>query len=229
LSNKSSRAQTKHTITSGAITQFTTTLNKICVQISLFPNTLCNVSYRTLHRIGYIITSKPTATISKHQQFIPPLGRKRNNIPIGTLTPTNFPFCNAGPVFGTKFPRIIPTAIARKIHRARNRSSQPRLLKMDSFSVVDGSWGDCFSMSDERGERWISDLRGGDISSGESGFGILTELSTFHVPRSKSKAGFRKRMDVLDASKRSNKSTSTCSLLNSVTRTWSEWMLTIGE
>ena len=36
-------------------------------------------------------------------------------------------------------------------------------------------------MSEKRGEGWISDLRGGDISSGEKGFDIFVELSTFQV------------------------------------------------
>ena len=54
---------------------------------------------------------------------------------MGTETPTNFPFCNAGPVFGTKFPRRIPINMARKIHSARNRSSNPRLLNADVFDV----------------------------------------------------------------------------------------------
>jgi len=57
----------QRTMTSGATTQFTTTLNKICTQISLFPSTLCKLSYFTLQRIGYIITSNPTAIRSQHQ------------------------------------------------------------------------------------------------------------------------------------------------------------------
>ena len=52
----------QRTMTSGATTQFTTTLNKICTQISLFPSTLCKVSNLILQRIGYIITNNPTAT-----------------------------------------------------------------------------------------------------------------------------------------------------------------------
>lgn len=55
------------------------------------------------------------------------------SVPIGTETPTNLPFSRVGPVSGTKLPRMIPTAMARKIHRARKRSSQPRDLKADTF------------------------------------------------------------------------------------------------
>lgn len=75
--------------------------------------------------------------------------RKRHGLPIGTLTPTNLPFCRAGPVEGTKFPRMIPMAIARKIHRARYWSRIPRLLKAEVLVVVVESWGGCFSGSVE--------------------------------------------------------------------------------
>jgi hypothetical protein len=106
--------------------------------------------------MGYIITNNPTAILPVNtffSHFIPPawsLGRKKENIPIGTLTPTNFPFCNAGPVFGTKFPRMIPIAIAKKIHKARRRSSQPRLLKMDVLeaSSTSSPVKPCFSTSE---------------------------------------------------------------------------------
>jgi hypothetical protein len=36
-------------------------LNAICFQISLVLNTRCRVSNRTLHNMGYIITSNPIA------------------------------------------------------------------------------------------------------------------------------------------------------------------------
>lgn len=49
--------------------------------------------------------------------------------PIGTETPTNFPFCRASVVFGTKFPRMIPMAMARNIQIARKRSRKPMFLK----------------------------------------------------------------------------------------------------
>ena len=60
--------------------------------------------------------------------------KESSYIPIGTDTPTNLPFCRAGPVEGTKFPRIMPTAMARKIQRARKRSIQPRALKAEKSS-----------------------------------------------------------------------------------------------
>lgn len=50
------------------------------------------------------------------------------NVPIGTLTPTNVPFCSAGPTEGTVFPRTMPTAMAMTIHSTRNRSRNERPL-----------------------------------------------------------------------------------------------------
>lgn len=46
----------------GATIQFTTILNEIWIQRDLALNVWCSVSYRTLHRIGNIITNNPTAT-----------------------------------------------------------------------------------------------------------------------------------------------------------------------
>lgn len=68
-------------------------------------------------------------------------------LPIGTETPTNFPLCNAGPVLGTKFPKIIPIAMARKIHTARNRSKRPRFLKAEFFFCGESDGLACFSIS----------------------------------------------------------------------------------
>ncbi|KAH7118233.1 hypothetical protein B0J13DRAFT_681032 [Dactylonectria estremocensis] len=67
----------------------------------------------------------------------------RGVLPVKSLltdTPTNLPFCNAGPVEGTKLPRIMPIAIARRIHRARNRSSHPRALNADTDSASSLVW-----------------------------------------------------------------------------------------
>ncbi len=66
-------------------------------------------------------------------------------LPMGTETPTNFPFCSAGPVLVTKFPRIIPIAIAKNIQNARNRSRRPRLLNAET--LVEGPSSSCFSTS----------------------------------------------------------------------------------
>ena len=55
------------------------------------------------------------------------------NIPMGMETPTNCPLWRAGPVLGTKFPRMMPTAMTRRIHIARKRSRMPRLLKLDAW------------------------------------------------------------------------------------------------
>ena len=72
------------------------------------------------------------------------------DLPIGTDTPTNFPRCNAGPVLGTKFPRMMPMAMAKRIHSARKRSSNARFLKADSLGEGISSLVllcDCCSMS----------------------------------------------------------------------------------
>lgn len=50
-----------------------------------------------------------------------------------------------GPVLGTKFPRMMPIAMARKIHSARNWSRRPRDLKAETL-VAEGSMA-CFSGS----------------------------------------------------------------------------------
>lgn len=47
---------------------------------------------------------------------------------------------------------MIPIAIARKIHNARNRSSHPRLLNAEVLEAVIGSSSEyCFSGSDGMG------------------------------------------------------------------------------
>jgi hypothetical protein len=45
---------------------------------------------------------------------------------MGILTPTNSPFCNAGPTESTVFPSAIPTPIATRIHTTRKRSRKDR-------------------------------------------------------------------------------------------------------
>lgn len=70
-----------------------------------------------------------------------------DDIPIGTDTPTNLPLCRAGPVEGTKFPRMMPSAIASRIQRARKRSSQPSALKAEMVSGSVGSDAAWFSGS----------------------------------------------------------------------------------
>lgn len=103
----------ERTMRRGATIQFMNILNPICIQRARVRKRRCNVSNRTLHRIGYIMTSRPTA--------------------IGMDTPTNLPFWSAGPVSSTKFPRRIPMIMARRIHTARKRSSHPRPLITESF------------------------------------------------------------------------------------------------
>ena len=44
----------------------------------------------------------------------------------GTDTPTNFPFCSAGPVLGTKFPNTMPMVMTSKIYIAKYWSRKPR-------------------------------------------------------------------------------------------------------
>ena len=66
---------------------------------------------------------------------------------MGTETPTNFPFCSAGPVLGTKLPKIIPMAIERNIHNAKYRSSHPRPLNMEALDLFDAVLVAWFSRS----------------------------------------------------------------------------------
>lgn len=49
------------TIRNGAIIQFISTLNEICFQRSRCAKSMWSDSYRTLQRMGYIMTSSPTA------------------------------------------------------------------------------------------------------------------------------------------------------------------------
>jgi hypothetical protein len=53
---------------------------------------------------------------------------------MSTETLTNLPFCNVGPVFGTKLPRMMPIAMASSIHTARNPSNQLRPLNAKIWS-----------------------------------------------------------------------------------------------
>ena len=63
-------------------------------------------------------------------------------------TSANLPFCNAGPTSGTKLPSRTPRTMARRIQRARKRSSQPRDLKAEVFLASGGvSCASCFSAS----------------------------------------------------------------------------------
>ena len=111
-------------------------LKQICFHIARCERSSCKDSYRTLHKIGYIITSRPTAVqtlvsapLDQNPELSSPM---RWEIPIGTDTPTNLPRCSAGPAFGTKFPKMIPTTMAKNIHSARNRSRMPSPLNADS-------------------------------------------------------------------------------------------------
>lgn len=129
--------------------QLTNILKAICFQISRVRNTWCKLSYRTLHKIGYIMTRRPTAVVELVSK-ISLRSLSANHSPIGIDTPTNFPFCSAGPVLGTKFPNKIPTTIARNIHTARKRSSKPRFLKADCLLRTSSRgipFSPCFSTS----------------------------------------------------------------------------------
>jgi hypothetical protein len=101
-----SEDRAQHTITSGAIIQFTTTLNKICTHISLFPNTLCKLSYLTLQRIGYIITSNPTAT--KNISIPPPLSLRKRGHTNRHTHPHKLPLLQRRPRIRHKIPQNNP-------------------------------------------------------------------------------------------------------------------------
>src|SRR5436190_18242497 len=79
--------------------------------------------------MGYIMTSRPIARPNMLAEELQLEGgglTGKRGIPIGTLTPTNCPFCNVGPVLGTKAPSKMPIVIASIIHMTRNRSSKLR-------------------------------------------------------------------------------------------------------
>ena len=107
-------------------------------------------------------------------------------LPIGIETPTNSPFCKAGPMLSTKLPSRMPTIMASRIQRASSRSSQPKLLKADSLGArmsaglsahcrsisfpsllwfdvsCRGSLCSCFIFACARGgEQWIAVMDGG--------------------------------------------------------------------
>ena len=110
------KAQARPVMNSGAIIQFKPIEMIICIQIFLSLKTKWSVSYRTLHKIGYIMTSKPTA--------------------MGTETSTKVDCCRAGPVAGTRLERMIPRAMARMIHNGRNRSRIERPLSGVTFDAA---------------------------------------------------------------------------------------------
>jgi hypothetical protein len=140
--------ESRLTISKGATIQLAMMLKPICIHNCFSRKALWSVSYRTLQRIGYIMTSNPTAMgsriISNGQAGL--RNSQCRSLPIGTETPTNFPRCNADPVLGTKLPSRIPMMMASRIHRARSRSSQPRALKAETFSSLSRS-SSCFSTS----------------------------------------------------------------------------------
>ena len=57
------------------------------------------------------------------------------NSPMGMLTPTNSPFCRAGPVEGTRLPSKMPIAMARMIHSTKNLSRRDRPFKGGTASA----------------------------------------------------------------------------------------------
>lgn len=91
------------------------------------------------------------------------------NKPIGMLTPTNFPFCSAGPVEGTKFPSNMPMVIARIIHSTKNLSRKDRPLRGGSSSALSltgrsiENEGQCRGMRVGRTEHTFWRLRSGSL------------------------------------------------------------------
>lgn len=71
LGERNAKRKLKRTMNSGAMIQLTMILNPTWIQSPFSRNVRCNDSYRTLHKIGYIMTSKPTAEIHLSQQLHP--------------------------------------------------------------------------------------------------------------------------------------------------------------
>lgn len=107
-------------------------LNPTWIQSARDLSARWSVSYCTLHRIGYIMTSRPIAGDVVKEDSVAQVFDVLC-LPIGIETPTNSPLCNAGPTLSTKLPSKMPITIARRIQRASRRSSQPKLLKADTF------------------------------------------------------------------------------------------------
>ena len=107
----------------GATIQFAMRLNTSWIANSLSCNVRCILPYCTLHKIGYIIASSPIAAdrLGRLHLVLPELTRLTNR----NRDAHKLPFWSAGLVSGTKFPRMIPIAIARKIQTARKRSRIP--------------------------------------------------------------------------------------------------------
>lgn len=61
------------------------------------------------------------------------------DIPIGILTPTNSPFCKAGPIESMVLPSAMPMPIARMIHSTRKRSRKESPLSGGTSFDVSGS------------------------------------------------------------------------------------------
>lgn len=179
------RQQCIHTMKKGAMIQLTTILNPTWIQSAFCRNDRCRVSYRTLHKIGYIITNNPTAfkQASKSAHFCLLCISYIQVIeysPIGIETPTNFPRSSAGPVLDTKFPRIIPTAIARKIQIARKRSRMPNWLKAE-VGLRSRSLGESLSLSVVVSQG-VQDSRSGQHCwcSGYFSVAIFVEFAVWH-------------------------------------------------
>jgi hypothetical protein len=64
------------------------------------------------------------------------------------LTPTNWPFCSAGPLDGTTLPSSIPNPIDKSIHITRNLSSIESFLKGAAISSSELG-------TSIRGELWL--------------------------------------------------------------------------
>ena len=138
------RSLRRPTITRGATIQLIAMLNAIWIHNVFAWKEWCNVSKRILQRMGYIMMRRPIAGIAVSQVNVSP--HEMLSVPMGIDTPTNFPRCNAGPVSGTKFPRMMPTIMARRIQRARNWSRNPRLLNAELWSTGNGP-STCCSLS----------------------------------------------------------------------------------
>ena len=126
------KAQDRASMRKGATIQFRRMEKVIWSQVCLVRRARCRDSYFTAQRIGYIIVRRPMA--------------------MGMETEAKCPVVRVVDMRGTKFPRRMPVAMARRIQRARKRSRRPRAWKAD-WGLVGG--GVCFSGS-EGGEMGAS-------------------------------------------------------------------------
>lgn len=119
------KAQERASMRKGAMSQLRRMEKPSWIQRFLVRKVWWRDSYLTAQRMGYIMTRRPMA--------------------MGMDTEAKWPVVRVVDTLGTKLPRMMPMAMARRIKRARKRLRRPRAWKAD-WGEVGG--GVCFSASE---------------------------------------------------------------------------------